>query len=200
MPTSLETLLESYLLEPIALVAAARRAHEFSDAARERMKPWAAAANLRFRVARDLRDERALPVALGLLREAAFYALCAVCAGRSAEDSLPSSPEEAWQRYDALPGGKQSEPEALAKVRSLLAAKNPLAAEAFERRQAYELRAAGEATVCFLLELCEVRSPRQITRTRVARLAFTALVTALVVVALASYWSALNALSVHGGA
>src|SRR4051794_14086194 len=119
------TLLDNPWLESVVLVAASRRAGRLSPEARERMRPWVAAAQARFQVARELRDSRTQLVALGLLKEAAFFALCALECIEEAPERAPGSPKEAWQRFDALAETPQGAPERLALVRTAFSTEDP---------------------------------------------------------------------------
>ena len=193
MPAPHESLLDRPLFEPALLRAASRRAGALSDSARGRMLPWASAARARYRVALELRDREARGVALGLLREAAFLALCALEIADGIEDAA-SSPAVAWERFDSRPVLRGA-PQGLARAREALAAPSLVMLDELAARGDPELRAATEETVAWLLTLAEVRSPKELERARWLRSAL--LVLALLVFAwlLFAYWSALAALS-----
>src|SRR5256885_1336296 len=125
------TWLDHSWLEPTLLFAASRRAAQLSDEARARMKPWVLAARARFQVARELRDAETQTVALGLLREAAFFALSALEARHSAIDSSGRSAQAAWSRFDALVEASDSNaaPDQFPLVRAAFSADDVLAFE-----------------------------------------------------------------------
>jgi hypothetical protein len=181
-------------LEPLALREASQRARQFSDDERARMKPWVVAAQSRFRVARELRDPETQTVALGLLREAAFFALCALEVSASADDPAASSPQQAWQRFDELAEKPAGAPEQLALVRSAFGTDDALSVDRVPSHQANELRLAGEASVAWLLSLVEIRTLPELTRVRLIRVAL--MVVGLVVIAwgLIAYWLSLTAI------
>jgi hypothetical protein len=194
MPAALTSLFDTPLLEPVLLLSATRRAEGTPEAARALMKPYAAAARSRYRVALELRCRDSQGVALGLLREAAFLALCALeIAG---DDPVSPSSRAAWERFSALPEPSGA-PSNLAKVQALFASDDALAAELISPNEASAVRTAAEQTVAWLIALAEVRSPRELARARVVRASAFLVGAVAVVWALLSYWLALAALSEH---
>jgi len=189
------TWLDNSWLEAVLLLGAARRAATLSDEARARVKPWADAAQARFRVARELRDAATQRVALGLLRDSAFFALCALEAARSPLESAPRSAAEAWQRFDTLAEPPRHPPEQLALVRTAFEKGEPLALDLLPARAADELRLAAEAVVAWLLGSIEVRTVAELARARVVRTALALAALAIVVWGLLSYWLSLAALA-----
>ena len=182
-------------LEPLALLGASRRASKLSEEARTRMKPWVEAAQARFKVARELRDAQTQSVALGLLKEAAFFALCALEAADSAPESASRSAKEAWQRFDARAEPPLGAPEQLAQVRAAFSVDDDaLSLDRVAPREANELRLAAESTVAWLLRLVEIRRPAQIARVRLVRCALAAVGLIAVVWGLVAYWLSLSAL------
>lgn len=186
-------------LEPVALVGAVQRATKLSDAARARMQPWIAAAQGRYRVARELRDPESRTVALALLREAAFFALSALAVQADDAGAPPRSPGLAWAGF-----APQAEPEAnrpseaeLALVRAAFSAEDPLALEAVPNAEANPLRLAAEATVAWLLALAEIRTPKQLARARIVRGVLCAVVALSVVGVLIAYVLALGSIAPH---
>ncbi len=194
MSAPLTSLLETPLLEPVLLLAAARRAAELPEAARERMKPYAAAARARYRVALDLRDPDSQGTAFGLLREAAFLALRALEMSTPEQPPEPHSPASVWARFSALPA-RPSAPASLSDVRLVLATENVLETEAVLPSDSAALRAATEEVVAWLLSLAEVRSPQELSRARALRSSVFVLSLAVLVWALLSYWSVLTELA-----
>ncbi|MET0789918.1 MAG: hypothetical protein ABW061_00225 [Polyangiaceae bacterium] len=187
------SLLDGPLFEPTLLRAATRRANAFSDPARERMKPWLSAAQARYRVALELRDGESRGVALGLLREAAFFALRALEAADS-EPAMPSAtPSAAWQRFQISDGA----PAEWLRVRDAFSVDDALALEVLAVTDDGELRLAAEATVAWLLGLAEVRSPQELARVRWLRVGLMSGALLVLLWALFAYWSALGALSPH---
>ena len=181
------TLLESPWLEPALLVAASRRAVQLSDTARARMRPWVVASRARSSAARQLRDAETQVVALGLLREAAFFALCALELADPACQSASRSSAEAWQRFVAPEGA----PEQLALVRSTFSAADPLSVDRLEPRQANQVRLAAESTVAWLLALAEIRTPSELARARLVRVALAVLCFVVFAWGLVAYWLSL---------
>lgn len=187
------SLLDCALLEPIVLRRASRRARALTSAARARMTPWVEAARARHVVALELRDRKTHGVALGLLREAAFYALCALLA-ESASATIPTSAAGAWRSFDQLPGSSEA-PLCVHRARSILAAEEPLAVDLLAPSAVEELRPAAEETVTFLLGLAEIQTPERLTLLRRLRIALLALGVAVTAFALLAYCVALAALS-----
>ncbi|MEO8906313.1 MAG: hypothetical protein ABI488_27115 [Polyangiaceae bacterium] len=197
MTAELTRLLNIPLLEPVLLLSASRRSAQLPNAARERMKPFAAAARARFRVALELRDRESQGTAFGLLREAAFLAL------RALEMSTPEQPPEShtprsvWERFNALPA-RSDAPAALAEAQEVLATDDVLETEARIPADAAALRASTEEVVAWLLSLAEVRSPQELKRARVVRSSVFVVALIVIVWALLSYWFVLGALSPRG--
>ena len=192
------SLLDSPLLEPILLRKAARRARVLTDSARARMSPWVKASRARYSVALELRDRETQPVALGLLREAAFFALCAIKVAEPAAPPPASSPKLAWERFNALPESAEAPPE-LAVARTAFAADEALAVEKLDANEADELRPAAEQTVAWLLALAEVPTPKRLTRMRRVRTLLLTVGLTVIGWTLLSYWLALAALAHPSG-
>lgn len=191
------SLLDSPLLEPILLRKASRRARVLTDSARARMRPWVKASRARYSVALELRDQDTQTVALGLLREAAFFALCAIEVGEPAALPPATSPKLAWERFNELPESAEAPP-VFAVARSAFATDEALAVETLDANQAKKLRPAAEQTVAWLLGLAEVQSPKRITRLRRLRTLLLAIGLTVIAWTLLSYWLALAALA-HPG-
>jgi hypothetical protein len=157
------------------------------------MKPFAAAARARFRVALELRDRDSQPVAFGLLRDAALLALRALEVADSESPPEPCSSRSVWDRFmqKELPGA----PGSLAEARIVLGSDDPLAPDAVAPADASRLRVSAEEAVGWLLSLAEARSPRELSRARLLRASLVGLATIAIVWGLVSYWLALNALS-----
>jgi hypothetical protein len=189
------TWLDNSWLEAVLLLGAARRAATLSDEARARTRPWAEAAQARFRVARELRDAATQRVALGLLKDAAFFALCALQAARSPLESPPRSAAEAFQCLDTLAEPPRHPPEQLAFVRTAFESGDPLALDRLSARAADELRLAAEVVVAWLLASVEVRTVRELARARVVRAALALVGFVVVVWGLISYSLSLAALA-----
>jgi hypothetical protein len=188
------SLLDNSWLEPALLVAASRRALKLSDEARARMKPWVAAAQARFQVARELRDPQTQRVALALLKEAAFFALCALEAADPTLEAVARSPKEAWQRFEALPEPASGAPDQLALVRVAFSSDDALSVDLIPPGKANELRLAAEACVAWLLTLAEIRTPVELSHARLVRSAFAFLGLLVIGWGLAAYWLSLSAL------
>jgi hypothetical protein len=199
MPAALTTLwrdgLDSPLLEPVLLRAAARRAEALPEAARARMKPFVAAARARYRVALELRDRDSQGVAFGLLRDAALLALSALEAVDSESLLEPRAPRAVWDRFMLLeqPGA----PGSLAEARIVLGSDDALAPDSVPASDASRLRSSAEEGVAWLLSLAEVRSARELLRARVVRSSLLVVAAIAIVWAGLSYWLALAALSSH---
>jgi hypothetical protein len=159
------------------------------------MKPWVDAAQARFRVARELRDAATQRVALGLLKDSAFFALCALQAARSPLESAPRSAAEAWQGFDTLADPPRHAPEQLPLVRRAFEKAEPLALDLLSAAAADELRLAAEAVVAWLLGSIEVRTVAELKRARVVRMALALVGCVVVVWGLLSYWLSLAALA-----
>jgi hypothetical protein len=195
VPVVLENPLVASWLEPLALLGAARRASKVSEEARTRMQPWVEAAQARYKVARELRDSQTQSVALGLLKEAAFFALCALETMDSAPAPSARSAQEAWQRFDARAEPPLGAPEQLAQVRAAFCADgDALSLDRIAPREANELRLAAETTVAWLLSLVEIRKPAQIARARLVRCTLAVVGLVVVVCCLVAYWLSLGAL------
>ncbi len=192
------SLLDSPLLEPILLRKASRRARVLTDSARARMRPWVNASRARYSVALELRDRETQTVALGLLRDAAFFALCAIEVGEAAALPPASSPKLAWERFNELPESAYAPP-VLAVARTAFATDEALAVDALDATEVNELRPAAEQTVAWLLGLAEVHSPKRLKRMRRVRTLLLAIGVTVISWTLLSYWLALVALSHRGG-
>src|SRR6187431_56522 len=191
-------LLDSPLLEPILLRKASRRARVTTDSARARMRPWVQASRARYSVALELRDPDTQTVALGLLRDAAFFALCAIEVGEPAAPPPASSPKVAWERFNDLPESAVAPP-VFAVTRNVFATDEVLAVEALDANEAEKLRPAAEQTVAWLLGLAEVQTPKRLTRTRRLRTLLLGIALTVISWTLISYWLALAALAqTHG--
>jgi hypothetical protein len=199
MPAARTTLwrdgLDTPLLEPVLLRAAARRAEGLPEAARARMKPFVAAARARYRVALELRDRESRGVAFGLLRDAALLALSALEAADSEALPEPRTPRVVWDRFMLLerPGA----PGSLAEARMVLGTDDVLAPDSVAADDASRLRSSAEESVAWLLSLAEVRTVRELTRARVVRSALLVAASIAIVWAGLSYWFALSALAPH---
>ncbi len=194
MPAPFPSLLDTPLLEPLLLLSASRRAAKLPDAARVRMKPFAAAARARFRVALELRDRESQGTAFGLLREAAFLALRALEMSTPEQPPEPHAPHTTWARFMALPARRDA-PDSLVAVQAVLATEDVLATEASVPADATALRASSEEVVAWLLSLAEVRSPQELARARVVRSSLFLVGLVLIVWALLAYGFVLTALS-----
>ena len=192
------SLLDSPLLEPILLRKASRRARVLTDSARARMRPWVKASRARYSVALELRDQDTQTVALGLLREAAFFALCAIEVGEPAALPPATSPKLAWERFNDLPESAEAPP-VFAVARTAFATDEVLAVETLDANEAKKLRPAAEQTVAWLLGLAEVQTPKRITRLRRLRTLLLAIGLTVIAWTLLSYWLALAALAHPGG-
>ena len=188
------SLLDSPLLEPILLRQALRRAHALTHGARARMRPWVEASRARYAVALELRDRGTHGVALGLLREAAFFALCAIEVAEPSARPPAGSPKLAWERFEQLPHSTQAPP-ALATARAAFALDDPLAVDSLGPSEVERLRPAAEETVAWLLGLAEIQTPERLTLLRRVRTLLLAIGVTVIGWALLSYWAALAALS-----
>ena len=198
MPAPNLSLLDSPLLEPILLRKASRRARVLTDSARARMRPWVKASRARYSVALELRDRETQTVALGLLREAAFFALCAIEVGEPAAPPPAPSAKLAWERFNALPESAEAPPE-LALTRTAFATDEALAVEALDANELQTLRPAAEQTVAWLLGLAEVHTPKRLARMRRLRTLLLGVGLTVIGWTLLSYWLALAALTHPGG-
>ncbi|MEI9937453.1 MAG: hypothetical protein WDO69_09535 [Pseudomonadota bacterium] len=198
MPAPNLSLLDNPLLEPILLRKASRRARVLTDSARARMRPWVKASRARYSVALELRDRDTQTVALGLLREAAFFALCAIEVGEPAAPPPATSPKVAWERFNELPEAAEA-PSVFAVTRSAFATDEALAVEALDANEAKKLRPAAEQTVAWLLGLAEVHTPKRLTRMRRVRTLLLTIGLTVIGWTLLSYWLALAALAHPGG-
>jgi len=198
MPARNMSLLDSPLLEPILLRQASRRARVLTDSARARMRPWVEASRARYVVALELRDRDTQTVALGLLREAAFFALCAIQVGEPAAPAPAPSPKLAWERFDDLPESAEAPP-VVAVARKAFATDEALAIDALQPGELSELRPAAEQTVAWLLGLAEVHTPKHLSRMRRVRTFLLAVGLTVIGWTLLSYWLALAALAHPGG-
>lgn len=198
MPAPNTSLLDSPLLEPILLRKASRRARVLTNSARERMKPWVDAAHARYSVALELRDRETLVVALGLLRDAAFFALCAIEVVEPAAPVPPISPKLAWERFEHLADANEAPP-ALAVARTVFAAEGALAVDLLAPRELESLRPAAEETVAWLLGLAEIQTPKRLKLLRRVRTLLLTVGLTVIGWVMLSYWVALVALA-HAGA
>jgi len=183
--------------EAVALRAASRRAAKLSTEARARMKPWVVGARARYRVARELRDAASQVVALGLLKEAALFALRALECASSELTSAAGSPQQAWQRFESLADEPPGAPEQLTMVRAAFSTDDALSLDliaASQANEANELRLAAEASVAWLLSLVEIRTPAELVRARLVRSALAVLAIVAVSSCLVAYWLSLRAL------
>ncbi len=162
------------------------------------MRPWVKASRARYSVALELRDRDTQAVALGLLREAAFFALCALEVGEPAAPPPASSAKVAWERFNQLPESAEAPP-VFALARTAFATDEALAVEALDANEASKLRPAAEQTVAWLLGLAEVQSPKRLTRMRRVRTLLLAIGLTVIGWTLLSYWLALAALAHPGG-
>src|SRR6185369_7925578 len=133
------SLLDSPLLEPILLRQASRRARVLTDSARARMRPWVKASRAHYSVALELRDRETQTVALGLLRDAAFFALCAIEVGEPAALPPAASSKLAWERFDELPESAEAPP-VFAVARTAFASDEALAVDALDANEVSKLR------------------------------------------------------------
>jgi len=198
MPAPNTSLLDSPLLEPILLRKASRRARVLTDSARARMRPWVKASRVRYSVALELRHRDKPKVALGLLRDAAFFALCALEVGEPAAPPPATSPKLAWERFNDLPESAEAPP-MFAVARSAFARDEALAVEALDANEVSKLRAAAEQTVAWLLGLAEVHTPKRLTRMRRVRTLLLGIGLTVIGWTLLSYLLALSALAHVGG-
>ena len=197
MPAPNTSLLDSPLLEPILLRKATRRARVLTNSARERMRPWVDAAHARYTVALELRDRDSLVVALGLLRDAAFFALCAIEAAEPAAPAPPSSRKLAWERFEQLPDASEAPP-ALAAARAAFATDDALAIDTLTPTELERLRPAAEEAVAWLLGLAVIQTPKRLKLLRRVRTLLLTIGLTVVGWTLLSYWVALVALA-HAG-
>ena len=191
------SLLDSPLLEPILLRKASRRARALTDSARARMRPFVKASRARYSVALELRDRDTQAVALGLLRDAAYLALCAIEVAEPAPAAPASSAKLAWQRFDQLPESAEAPP-VVALARTAFASDEALAVDSLDANEVEKLRPAAEQSVAWLLGLAEVQTPKHLSRRRRVRTLLLAIGLTVIGWTLFSYWLALAALA-HPG-
>jgi len=191
------SLLDSPLLEPILLRKASRRARVLTDSARARMRPFVKASRARYSVALELRDRDTQTVALGLLREAAYFALCAIEVAELTPAAPATSAKLAWQRFDELPESADAPP-VLSVARTAFATDEALAVESLDANEVEKLRPAAEQSVAWLLGLAEVHTPKRLSRTRRVRTLLLSIGLTVIGWTLFSYWLALAALA-HPG-
>jgi hypothetical protein len=194
MPAPNTSLLDSPLLEPILLRKASRRARVLPNSARARMTPWVKASRVRYSVALELRHRDQPKVALGLLRDAAFLALCALEVAEPAAPPPASSPKVAWERFNQRPESAEAPP-MFAVAQSAFAMDEALAVEALDENEVSKLRAAAEQTVAWLLALAEVHTPKRLTRMRRVRTLLLGVALTVIGWTFFSYWLALAALA-----
>jgi len=197
MPAPNPSLLDSPLLEPILLRRASRRARVLTNSARARMKPWVDASRARYSVALELRDRDTQRVALGLLREAAYFALCAIEVAEPTAAPPASSPKLAWERFEQLPESAEAPP-VLTVTRTAFASDQALAVDTLDPSEVEKLRPAAEKTVAWLLGLAEIQTPKRLTLMRRVRILLLTVGLTVVGWTLLSYWLALSALA-HSG-
>lgn len=191
------SLLDSPLLEPLLLRNASRRASALTDDARARMKPWVEAARARYAVALELRDRKTQPVALGLLREAAFFALCALEVAADAAARPASSAQLAWQRFERSAELSRA-PAEVTLARVALGTDDALALDALSQAEVEALRPAAEETVRWLLGLTEIQTPQRLTLVRRVRSVGFIIGVSAFGWAVICYWLALAALARPG--
>jgi hypothetical protein len=197
MPAPNTSLLDSPLLEPILLRKASRRARGLTNSARERMRPWVLAAHARYVVALELRDRDTLAVALDLLRDAAFFALCAIEVAEPSAPAPPTSLRVAWERFEQLSDANEAPP-ALAVARTAFAKDDSLALDNLAVHELQRLRPAAEEAVGWLLGLAQIQTPKRLTLQRRVRMVLLTAGVTVVGWTLLSYWVALAALA-HPG-
>ncbi len=161
------------------------------------MQPFVKASRARYSVALELRDRDTQTVALGLLREAAYLALCAIEVAEPAPAPPATSPKVAWQRFDELPESAEAPP-VLAVARSAFATDEALAVDALDPNEVERLRPAAEQSVAWLLGLAEVHSPKRLKIMRRVRTLLLTIGLTVVGWTFFSYWLALAALA-HPG-
>jgi hypothetical protein len=191
------SLLDSPLLEPLLLRRASRRARVLTNSARARMSPWVKASRARYSVALELRDRDTQAVAMGLLREAAYFALCAIEVGEPTAPLPPVSPKLAWERFEQLPESAEAPP-VLTVTRSAFATDEALAVDRLGPGELEKLRPAAEKTVAWLLGLAEIQTPKRLTLMRRVRMLLLTIGLTVVGWTMLSYWLALAALA-HPG-
>jgi hypothetical protein len=191
MTTGVPALLRAAWLEPVTLQLALARAERLSDDARVRTTPWVLAAQSRFRVARELRDLEAQPVALALLREAAFFALSALEQAESRSEAGSGSPERLWARFNAVELGLSDSPPQLERVRAVFAAADPLAIDRMRADEMQKFRGLAEGCVGWLLALAEIRTLPQLRRARVVRSLLAVAASLVLLSGLVAYWLSL---------
>ncbi len=174
-------------LESVLLLGASRRAAAFSEEARARMKPYAVAAQARYRAALELRDLESQAAAFGLLREAALLALYALSAANSGAVPEARSHRAMWDGF--LVQERPGAPGALAEASIVLGSDDVLAADSVAPSDAPVLRSKAEETVAWLLSLAEIRSPRALKRARIVRSSLLLLALIASVCALGRYWA-----------
>jgi len=192
------SLLASPLLEPLLLRRASRRARVLTNGARARMRPWVEASRARYSVALELRDRDTQTVALGLLREAAYFALCAIEVAEPTAQAPASSPKAAWERFGQLPESADAPP-ACGVARAAFATDEALAVDALSANEIEELRPAAEEAVAWLLGLAEIQTPKRLSLLRRVRTLLLSIGLTIMAWTLLSYWLALAALA-HSGA
>jgi hypothetical protein len=186
------------LIESLALIQAGQRAQNYSDAARERMRPAVLAARARVSASRSLADERNTPAAVALLREALGLLRRALLAERLPEEDAAQSLGAAWRRFENLESKPALPPDALSSLNALLESEDPLYADRLDAGAARELRLSLDAIVAWLAELAEIRTPGQIALARVLRITFGVGFGVLVLVLLFEYVTLLMRLSDPG--
>jgi hypothetical protein len=197
MPAPNMSMLDSPLLEPFLLRQASRRARALTNSARARMRPWVTASRARYSVALELRDRETQTVALGLLREAAYFALCAIEVAEPTAPPPASSPKLAWERFAQLPESAEAPP-VLEVTRTAFASDQALAVDTLDPSEIEKLRPAAEKTVAWLLGLAEIQTPKRLTLMRRVRTLLLTIGLTVIGWTMLSYWLALAALA-HPG-
>ncbi|HEY4158106.1 MAG TPA: HEPN domain-containing protein [Polyangiaceae bacterium] len=197
MNASLQQRLEGSPLDAVLQVAAFRRAQGFSNDGRARMRPWLTAARRRYRIARELRSDDRLAVALSLLQEATHPALRALDVAHGG-DARPESETDAWAIVERV-RDQEIVPAAFERVRAAFERADALRFDSLPVEEARALRDDAEQVLTFLLALAEPREPRQIRRSRWMRAVFAGLVLLVVLMAFIAYAAVLRSIAPHGG-
>jgi hypothetical protein len=159
---------EFFLLE-----RAARASLDLTDSQREAIGVLVHAAQRRRQVARNLADPTYRPVALSLYREACrlLVQACLAAKGDDGQSGDAPGPQADLRRLDALFQASQvAVPAAFTRANPLLLSPDPLAPDGLPAGEARQLVADFDQATGFLLGLVELRSPRQLTIVRAARL------------------------------
>ncbi|HEY2409186.1 MAG TPA: HEPN domain-containing protein [Polyangiaceae bacterium] len=197
MNASLQQRLEGSPLDAVLQLAAFRRAQGFANDGRARMQPWLRAARRRYRIARELRSDDRVAVALSLLQAATQLALRALHVAH-AGDARPESETDAWaiveraREYEIVPA-------ALERVRASFEHVDALRFDSLTVEEARALRDDAEQVLAFLCALAEPREPRQIRRSRWMRAVLAGFVLLVVLMAFIAYAAVLRSIAPHGG-